>query len=339
MVRVVSFPSQLSVQSVLHFSRELRSEGSTAVEIDFSQAKWMPPFPLLMASSEINRFRRDCPEAKLACARFEHLTYAAHMGFFWSFGLPFGKRPGEALGGENYQPLTVIMNEEIQRAAASKETAVGEIMEGHATALAKVLCRAEGGELFEALSYALREMMRNVVEHSLSDRVAFCAQHWPQKGMVEVGINDWGIGIADSLRRNPELEVTTDADALSLALMPGISGRGAIVKRQKRRDEWTNSGYGLYMTSRLARSGGTFLIGSGGAAVLLDGTGVNPVHWEYPGTAIRLQLRTGNIGILKDRLEGFRRDAAELQEKLGAASIRSPSVASQMLEKDFDRQV
>ena len=116
--------------------------------------------------------------------------------------------------------------------------------------------------------------------------------------------------------------------------MPGISGRGAIVRRLKHRDEWTNSGYGLYMTSRAARKAGTFLIGSGSAALMLSGPQSYPIHWEYPGTAVRMEFFIDRIDDLKSTLAQFRRDADDFC-RVNAGTALTPSVASQMLARDF----
>src|SRR5690606_8882918 len=126
----------------------------------------------------------------------------------------------------------------------------------HAEKIAQILIREDSGDLYDSLTFSLREMLRNVVEHSGSKRIAYSAQYYRKKGSVELAINDWGCGLKASLEANPSIKLDGDLTALDSALMPGVSGKGHQVKKLRVKTEWTNSGYGLYMTSRLCRSVG-----------------------------------------------------------------------------------
>lgn len=334
--RKILFPRDLGANSLHTFADELETNiGSPRVELDFSEAKWMPPFYLLMAASEINRFKDRSAQTKLTCSSFERKTYAAHIGFFKSFGLDYGNAPGAASGSENYQPITVLWAEQVRQEAVLAGTEPGAIMEGHAERLAKVLARPLDLVAQEALTFSLREILRNSIEHGESDRVALCAQYWPTKNRVEVGVVDWGIGLRASLKKNPDLAVGCDQDAVLLALMPGVSGRGAIVRGLRRKTEWTNSGHGLYMISRLCRRKGSFLLGSNQAAILLSGSQVLKTRWRYPGTAARLEIETSNLGDYSELLKECRSDSALFRKAHPDIALLTPSVASMSLVKDF----
>ncbi len=109
-------------------------------------------------------------------------------------------------------------------------------------------------------------------DYTLEPVLAFAAAiHQPHKKQAEIGILDVGVGIRNSLSKNPHLTLESDRDALNLALMPGISGKmfKGVVRNAYDYDPWQNSGYGLYAVSRLCGLGGKFLIGSGDAALSL----------------------------------------------------------------------
>lgn len=327
----IYFPDNISAETLYAFSSKLFQAKSQIVDLDFKFTKWAKPFYLLMAVSEINRFRKDHPGVAIRCSNFMHLTFPAHIGFFKSFGLQFGNNPGEASGNINYHPITILFSEDIRQNAIAHSTAVGAVIEEHATSLAQILCRNDKGHLYETLAYSLREIMRNVVEHGESDRLVFCAQHWSSKNLVEIGINDWGIGISSSLSNNSTLSFDNDHDALQLALMPGVSGKGEAVKRLKRKDEWTNSGYGLYMTSRLARNAGTFLLGSGNAAIFMSGETVKTAPWKYPGTAVRIELSTDRLDDLTTLLSIYREEAEAFRTVHPELNVLTASLASRSL--------
>jgi hypothetical protein len=102
------------------------------------------------------------------------------------------------------------------------------------------------------LSYSLRELMRNVFEHSETDSLYYCAQYWPKSSKVEVAVADFGIGIRRALSRNPNFRFDSDKEAREYSLLPSVSG---ATHRERSSGTWFNSGYGLYMTNTNGFSG------------------------------------------------------------------------------------
>lgn len=197
--------------------------------------------------------------------------------------------------------------------------------------LATLLTRQDSGAVYETLSYSLREVFRNVLEHSRAEAIWYAAQHWPETSKVELCILDEGIGIAQSLRRNPHLAIHTDQDALDLALLPGISGVAFRGGPKQRRDPWANSGYGLFMTSQLCRRGGSFVVLSGNSGVSITEAGKERLDCVFGGTAIRLQLQTDRIGELSASLEGLRDLGATIAADLRQEANITASMSSRML--------
>jgi len=197
--------------------------------------------------------------------------------------------------------------------------------------LAGVLVRENSGPVYETLGYSLREIFRNVLEHSEADAIWYAAQYWPTKGWVELSILDEGVGIAATLRRNPHLKITSDADALQYALLPGISGVAYKGGPKQRKDPWANSGYGLFMTSQLCLRGGTFVIISGNGGLLLQNHEQSKLESELRGTAIRLQFHVPDIKDLSGALEQLRERGAEIAGTLKQSANISASMSSRMI--------
>lgn len=175
-----------------------------AAEYEFHSGgeRWFPPFSMLLLSALLRQFCANRPDARRRAREHENHSYAAHFGFFRSFGLQHGNAPGEAPGSSRYVPITELDVEEIRQEAFDSFQEVGDVIEGKAAELAGILTRHQSGELQDTLSYSIREIMRNVVEHSGSDKIHLCAQYWPQRHEVEVGIVDDGIGIHRALTGN-----------------------------------------------------------------------------------------------------------------------------------------
>jgi len=335
----VKIPSTLTLSTALQLSLDLaRIEGARTITAEFGGEGSIEPFAMLMISSELQRAAvRNNVEA-FHCKNHERMTYAAHMGFFNAFGYQEGpKKPGDRNGSSRHLPVNILNCEELRREAASEGTEVGDVVESKARHLARMLCGADSGDLFDTLSYSIREIIRNVVEHSESTQVGICAQYWPTKSKVEVAIIDRGVGLRSTLQRNPHLDVNNDRSAVNYALMPAVSGRAYKGSRQQR-GPWANSGFGLYMTSRICRNGGNFFIASGGAGMMLtkakDGKSYFPCSYE--GTAVRLVIKTDQIGSLSESLKRYREDGFEFQKKYREIVNINPSAASLMLSQDFD---
>ena len=170
-----------------------------------------------------------------------HGVRSAH-GFFQSFGLDFGRRPGEAFGSRTYIPLTFFRSVALQQAAARHGLDVGDEVEAQSKRLSETLAGASEGDVYDTLSYSIREMMRNVVEHAQVDRFGFCAQYWPTKRRAEVAIVDRGIGLRESIKANPHIDASTDKSAINYALMPAVSGKAFKGARNlEKRGPWTQS--------------------------------------------------------------------------------------------------
>lgn len=330
----VKVPRRLTLESTVKFACELSNLPNADEYIfDYSDVGRIEPFALLFLSSELQRLRSSHPEIKFSVANFEKCTYAAHMGFFKAFGLDHGKSPGEAKGNQHYIPITIFDSEGIRKTATENFEAVGAFIEAEAEGMSSVLTRSTKGSLFETLAYAIREIIRNVIEHSKSEQFGLCAQYWPTYSTVELAILDRGIGIKAGLANNPILKISGDHEALNLSLMPGISGKAYKGARINRNDIWANSGYGLYMTSRLCREGGSFFIASGNTGLYLSENKKRYLETPFQGTALKLTLNTTRLSNIDSTLSRFRDEAYALDKT--EQKILTASKASVMLSRDF----
>lgn len=331
----IEFPGELNFRTLSNLQIGLASYSQyEAIGIDFRAARWATPFFLTAAAICIVEHKSQSRQ-RIKCINVEHCSYFSHMGFFRSFGLEFGRAPGEARGNENYLPIQIINSEEVRGEAIASDSAVGLVMEAKAEKLARILARAEQGSVVDTLTFSLREMFRNIVEHSKADRLAYCAQAYPTKRQVEVGVFDLGIGLRAGLEENRKIKLENDSDAIQCALMPGVSGKAEKVKKLRHKDEWTNSGYGLYMTSRLFRDHGRFSVGSGDSALILAGSDTLKAPWKMSGTAIQLVLHEERIGDLQALLDAYKSEGAKLRQRVGGSALSEPSVASTNLARNF----
>jgi hypothetical protein len=331
----IALPGKLDLHHVLTFARQLDSLGpASAIEMDMGQERHFPPFSMLFVVAKILEFRDRFPDCQLHAKNAANHSYAAHMGFFAAAGFDEGRDAAQARGNARYLPIRTLHKAQLRQLPADKYEELGTLVQRHADDIAHVMSRddTKSSDFYNAVSYSVREMMRNTFEHSECDRLLYCAQYWPTKGKVEVCLLDRGIGIKQSLGTNPNFRFKTDKEALEMSLWPGVSG-----KTHLRSDSaWANSGYGLYMTSRLSRHGGNFVIASGDALIQLSRSlGKQNLSTKLQGTAIRMNLDTTKIGDVSRRLEQFRKEAPSIARKLGMIVTRNPSYMSMVLRNDF----
>lgn len=325
--------SDTSLEGCEAFLAELDGlERATRIDLRLADMPYWSPFGMLVISYALSRLRADRPHCAMNVLNFEHQTYPAHMGFFKAFGADFGKLPGEALGGDRYLPITLLAVDKMRQDAVTQKQRVQNYIEDQAVRMSRLLLQGARGDIEEALAFSLREILRNVVEHSDAHTVGYCGQYWPSKGIVEVGVLDSGIGIRSGLSRNPHWRIHSNTHALHLSLLPGVSGAVFRGRAAARDDEWANAGYGLYMTSGICREAGSFLICSGETSLTLEGRTKKYRALSLPGTAIRMRIKLASLPRLSELRSRLLRDGDRLAKRL-KGTVPSPEAASRMVRE------
>jgi anti-sigma regulatory factor (Ser/Thr protein kinase) len=338
----IFFPSICSEVEVFKFCDSIeKCEGDEIVTINFSRMGRIEPFTMVYVAKFIREFNRKNKKTTVRCRGHEDKNYAANMAFFRAFGLKHGREPNCTQGNDRFVPFTILRTQTIVDEANQVLKAKQDIIEQRAEQLAKILSQQNDPNLIDALTFSIREIMRNVVEHSNSKSIEYCAQYWPTYNKVEIVIADNGVGLKKSLSSNPFVEVDTDSDAIQQALMPAISSKNYKGARIDTKNPWHNSGFGLYMSSRICRLGGSFLVTSGDHAISLDDNGKQHLELSHKcsGTVIKMVLNTSKLLTLSDMLTKFREEGYDIAKQIKGVGVYTASAASQMLSRDFTESV
>jgi hypothetical protein len=196
------------------------------VTVDFSRLGYATPTGILVAGSKLREwvnYRHSCGYTSASHGvKSTHAvhSYLKHLGFFDFIGMDEGNRVGEARGGATYIPITRTSRPNIEVRSASLEEWYAAIEE-EARHVAGVLAGSfDDSQALRTYTYSIREIIRNVFEHSQAVDCFVFAQRWAD-GSAEIAIVDEGVGIARTLSESHG--VATDADALALACRPGVS--------------------------------------------------------------------------------------------------------------------
>ena len=106
----------------------------------------------------------------------------------------------------------------------------------------------------EPLRYIMTELIRNVIEHSLSgDGAIVCAQYYARSKRIGIGIADTGVGIWQTIHQS--YKPKNDLEALRLALTPGITGTTTKLGGTE-----SNAGAGLFFVKSIASVNNDFFV-------------------------------------------------------------------------------
>ncbi|MCO7726391.1 hypothetical protein NJB93_07265 [Brucella intermedia] len=332
----IRIPDRMGTEYILNLARHLDYYAKRdSIRIEFADPCFLSPFGLLFISSKLKDMRRQNPELEFDVRNHEGLTYAGHMGFFRMFGVKFGREIGEAFGNENYLPITCLSRTDLYKDPIDRYTELGDLIQRESEKISTIITRNNqcNRPLSDALAFSIREVMRNVFEHSEANEVYYCAQYWPNSGRVEFALVDFGIGIRRGLGENPNFRFPRDKDAIEYALLPSVSGKTHLPRRS---ENWFNSGYGLYMTNRLARNGGgNFVVASGNTAIQLSRKTKHNFTTAFPGTALRFNLKLSELDNVQAQLDRFRKEGFEIAKTIKGTQNRPPSAMSLLLRRDY----
>ncbi|STD01593.1 ATP-binding protein [Erysipelothrix rhusiopathiae] len=322
-----------------NIEKEFETTGSViVVSLDFCNVYNFEPFAMLVCV----KFVRNCQKKEYIKTQYspQNLTYEKHgyggsMQFFSSMGIPYGKAINERLGSGNHLPVTILSKDQVRKQFVEKSTDFNTELINISTCYAKILTR-NSPEATIGISFVIREMLRNVFEHSGDDKAIVCAQYWKKKDLVELAISDSGIGVYESLANNENFAdiVLNNKNAIEYALKPGVSKISVQNIKNHRINPHDNSGFGLYIASELCTSlGGSFLIHSQDT-IFVKGE-VDAEYYEkiadiFSGTTIKMTLKPSLLNnyeaIFNDILTSGEEKALAFENAISKASTLSKSM-------------
>ena len=312
----IAIPPNPNLDKVLELSRTF--DDVENLEVDFSRLAFLTPATALLLSSTLRN--RDV-QATMDTSTPAY-GYAAHVGFFEACGVHAGQAVGAARGSDSYTPLNRVVCNDVKLIARRNKLPLPAALTPRAENLARVVT-GRNAVVMRYITYAVREILRNCVEHARSTDFWYAGQSWPTNSTVEIAVLDEGDGILTSLNRNPENpQFTTELDAIRFAIQSGVSG----VATANRRGDSANSGYGLYLTRRLCAIGsGSFAIVSNGAGMVISASGERQLTGSSKGTLLQLRMDTDRLSALTE--DDFSYIVAEGEnealERTGAAQLAS----------------
>ncbi len=135
--------------------------------------------------------------------------------------------------------------------------------------------------VLQGLSYCFYEVLDNVLTHSEKVCGTLMMRYIPEKSLIQILVADDGIGVRESLSRNPIYADLSEDEAVMRCIEDKVTdGKGM--------------GFGLYSTARLINNAGIRLdIHSGNSVLKYDGVNISLVKDDYwQGTIVYFELHS-----------------------------------------------
>ena len=338
-IETVRIPSQIKSIRVIDANLKPLDTELDKLDFDFRWCAFAEPLPLLYLASRIRQFKSNNPGVETSVILPKNpdkpfLGYARHIGFFDLIGVPEGRKVGEAWTSDTFFPITSWDIEATRKDAGTRP--VAEKVDDFSADMAKVLMHTEKGDVFDMVQYGIREIVRNSMEHSKGSECIFLGQYWPQTGEAEIVALDNGVGISETLWDNEYVDFSNNLAGLKLSLFPGISG----VSRDERVNQdsyWGNSGFGLYILSKLFGEFGEFNLLSNNDWIRLSKGRQFNYSCNFSGTAVSVRFPTNALEKAKRELPGIIKNGEKLRSELMKDYPVQASTASKMLRSQFKK--
>lgn len=258
--------------------------------IDLTGIKFCDPQSILLLAvllRKFDRFRVDLQTEVIIDENSRVIGYLAHIGFFEFIGLNYGNKLGQASGGQTYIPIREIDIRKLNQISFNTGQTLQDLISEEAQDLARILVGSiSNRQIYLTLAFAIRESIRNALEHSEQQCCYICAQKW-SNGKAQFAVIDEGIGIFESLSRSA---VNFEQDNfLELAIEPGLTRTLHLSDTDNIHE---NSGFGLYILKTLADNYGRMTLSSSNKTLVVKkGQTINIIKdIDYMGTLISLEF-------------------------------------------------
>jgi anti-sigma regulatory factor (Ser/Thr protein kinase) len=239
----IHLPNSAFLGNINSFLKNFDASNQQVLEITANK-KWMSVHPMVLSMVAALGLKVD--PKNIRCEKFEATSkhYFERIGLFKFLGIKSGIEIIKHEPAGRFIPLTQIKN------SAELTNFIKDMIP---------ILHLEPKQA-ESIGYIVSELVRNVLEHSLSkDGAILSAQYYKKSNSIRIGIADTGVGIKATI--NHSHSAKNYLEAIRLAFTPGITG---TTKREGGTE--FNAGAGLFFIKSIATvNRDFFLIYSGDA--------------------------------------------------------------------------
>lgn len=250
----MKYPNMIKMNQFINEQVEDNNEPLEFV-FDFNGLKWIDPSGAVILLETIENLRE-----KEISIQFEPLkdtwksaiSYGLNMGIFQKIGLSSSSCNEE---GETYLAPKKIHRAEVYEFLESEGKQIEFYFEYISQKISEKVLRFNQWEyderLKELFTYVVREIVRNIFDHSEADYFYYGSQYIPSTREVELVIADRGVGLINTIPFDAEerwFNRDTTEEAIKKAFTAGIT---AGSNHSYAHRDYMNSGFGLAMVKSI----------------------------------------------------------------------------------------
>lgn len=258
------------------------------------------------------------------------ISYGETMGFFQKLGLSTAR--SSTVGNTYIAPTKVVLKDlhaQLRTESKTIEYYYDEIAEDIVNRNLRDSNIGNQVNIKDLFIFVIREMIRNVFDHSESEHYYYMSQLYSGADSVEVVLADLGVGLINTIPFDVEYKwfnELTDEAAIHHAILPGLTAQSNHAYAP---EDYKNSGYGLALVKRIIEeTGGCFAIATGKTSISFQSTGETVKECDFPGTLIRMRINLRELA--KVDFDEVLKETQRVAMELGFETI--PSSASKTLK-------
>lgn len=301
------------------------------IHISFKHLRFIEPAGAVLLLTTMDRIRTleyDYKIDSIDNLSQSAISYGVNMGIFQQLDLTTA--PSYSSGSTYLAPTKIVLNDLYDELTESNTTVVEYFEQIAEKIVNKALDLANSPMVVnELFVYVVREIIRNIFDHSGTSHYYYALQSYPNLNTVEVVIADVGVGFKATIPFDVEeqwYDDDTDENAIKKSLLPGLSAHSNHAYAP---EDYKNSGYGLTLVSRIVqKTGGMFSIASGLKSITYTSDSETINDCDVNGTIIRMRIVLDKLSDIS--FEELLREAQEEAKSLGYSD--SPSTASKTVK-------
>jgi hypothetical protein len=290
----MKYPNMIKMNQFINEQVEVK-ENMVGITFDLNRLKWIDPSGAVIFLETIENLRE-----KGVLAQFEPLTdtwrpaisYGLTMGILQKLGLSTISSNEE---GETYLAPRKIHRTEVYDFLKREEKQMEYYFEYISGKISKKVLRFNHWDYDERLKelfiYVVRELIRNIFDHSEADYFYYGSQYIPSTSIVEMVIADRGVGLKATVPFDIEerwFNKDTTEEAIKRAFTPGITARS---NHGYASQDYMNSGFGLAIVkSIISEAGGILSLATSDKAITFITNEQHVENCNIKGTIIRIRV-------------------------------------------------
>lgn len=267
---IFSKKSEFFVKNIQSFLTQIPEQlPSEDILLDAQDLNWIEPIGFALLKSFVERCRNNGKKVEWVPTRNKEInSFLKRMGFFGN---------ESKVVKDNYCPLICV-----------HESNINETVDHLKTILAKQMDLDES--LLKMFDFSVSELLQNIFHHSEKDYGYIAAMTFPKKRRLQFAIVDNGIGIRQSLLKNPRLNSSLVSDESALAL--SIQAKFTSNEPEYPLRTEGNAGEGLFWAVEFIKANqGQLYLHSGHGQLVVDKGSVQYVsNGFWQGTIVCLQF-------------------------------------------------